>query len=77
MFVAAFVSAACSATVCSRVCSVLACQKRPHLLVKADASGLVLRYAVDSKMNVLCLAVRQRKNKKVEMPPLGDFNDKL
>ena len=50
---------------------------RPHLLVKADASGLVLRYAVDSKMNVLCLAVRQRKNKKVEMPPLGDFNDKL
>ena len=55
----------------------MACQKRPHLLVKADASGLVLRYAVDSKMNVLCLAVRQRKNKKVEMPPLGDFNDKL
>jgi len=34
-------------------------------------------YSVDSKMNVLCLAVRQRKNKKVEMPPLGEYLDKL
>ena len=51
--------------------------KRPHLRVKADASGLVLRYAVGSKMNELCLAVRQRKNKKVEMPPLGEYLDKL
>merc|ERR1719408_643398 len=30
-----------------------------------------------SKMNELCLAIRQRKNKKVEMPALGDYLDKL
>ena len=59
------------------MCSILMCSKCPHLRVKADASSLVLRYAVDSKMNVLCLAVRQRKNKKVEMPALGDYLDKL
>jgi len=34
-------------------------------------------FAAGSKMNELCLAVRQRKNKKVEMPALGDYLDKL
>jgi elongation factor 2 len=30
-----------------------------------------------SKMNELCLNIRQRKNKKVEIPALGDYLDKL
>merc|ERR1711959_631428 len=30
-----------------------------------------------SKMNELCLNIRQRKNKKVELPPLGEYLDKL
>merc|ERR1719506_1184067 len=34
-------------------------------------------FAAGSKMNELCLAVRARKNKKVEMPALGDYLDKL
>jgi elongation factor 2 len=33
--------------------------------------------SADSKMNVLCLAIRARKNKKVEIPALGDYHDKL
>ena len=59
------------------MCSILVGQKLPHLRVEADASSLVLRFAAGSKMNELCLAVRARKNKKVEMPALGDYLDKL
>jgi len=34
-------------------------------------------YAVGSKMNELCLKIRERKNKKVELPLVSDFHDKL
>jgi len=34
-------------------------------------------YAVGSKMNELCLKIRERKNKKVELPALSEYNDKL
>merc|ERR1740127_263833 len=31
----------------------------------------------DSKLNLLCLAIRKRKGKKEEIPPLGEYLDKL
>merc|ERR1711988_678826 len=34
-------------------------------------------YSEGSKMNELCLNIRKRKNKKVELPALGDYLDKL
>jgi len=34
-------------------------------------------YAAGSKMNELCLKIRERKNKKVELPALSEYNDKL
>jgi len=34
-------------------------------------------YDEGSKMNTLCLAIRQRKNKKVELPAISDLLDKL
>jgi len=34
-------------------------------------------YAEGTKLNALCLSIRERKNKKVELPALGEYLDKL